>query len=55
MVNLGSEIGSDIPAFEDQLGRLSKVFDYLSDNALPARQIFADSGKKIVVKTSRGS
>lgn len=35
--------------------RLAQVFDYLHAHAVIARQIFADSGKKIVVKTAHGS
>jgi cell division septal protein FtsQ len=52
MVTLGRDTG---PILDEQLSRLSRVFQYLSENSVPARQIFADSGKKIVVKTARGS
>ena len=51
-VELGQEIGAD---FEAQLSRLTKVFAYLSEKSIAARQIFADSGKKVVVKIARGS
>lgn len=52
MVDLGHEFDGDFPA---QLGRLHQVFKYLADNGVPVRQIWADSGKKIVVKIARGS
>ena len=52
MVDFGQEVDADpIP----QLKRLSDVLHYLSENSIPARQIWADSGKKIVVKTAHGS
>lgn len=51
-VELGHEIDGGIGS---QLARLERVFNYLSENSIPARQIFADAGKKIVVKTSTGS
>jgi hypothetical protein len=52
MVDFGQEVDADpIP----QLKRLSDVLQYLSENSIPARQIWADSGKKIVVKTAHGS
>jgi cell division septal protein FtsQ len=52
MVDFGQEVDADpIP----QLKRLSEVLHYLSENSIPARQIWADSGKKIVVKTAHGS
>jgi len=38
-----------------QLKRLSYVFQYLAKNLVSARQIFADAGKKVVVKTAKGS
>ena len=42
--------------FDDgQIARLSHVFAYLRTNSIAARQIWADAGKKIVVKTARGS
>ncbi len=34
---------------------LAQVFDYLHGHSVIARQIFADTGKKIVVKTAHGS
>jgi POTRA domain, FtsQ-type len=52
MVDLGQEIDSD---FDSQLSRLSNVFRYLKGNSIGVRQIWADAGKKIVVKTVRGS
>lgn len=51
-VDFGNEIHQD---FDAQLGRLSHVFKYLADNGIGARQIWADTGKKIVVKIARGS
>jgi hypothetical protein len=52
MVDFGQEVDADpIP----QLKRLTEVLRYLSENSIPARQIWADSGKKIVVKTAHGS
>jgi cell division septal protein FtsQ len=53
-VDLGQNIDvSD--ATEPQLERLGRVLDYLQLKSIPARQIWADSGKKIVVRTARGS
>jgi cell division protein FtsQ len=50
------DLGQDSDATsEAQLQRLSQVFFYLSRNGIPARQIFADAGKKIVVRTAHGS
>jgi hypothetical protein len=46
--------GSDAE-LEPQLARLTEVFRYLHENSISARQIWADAGKKIVVKTARGS
>jgi cell division protein FtsQ len=52
LVELGQEIDSELPT---QLERLSRVFEYLNRNSIAARQIWADTGKKIVVKTAHGS
>jgi cell division protein FtsQ len=52
LVDLGQEFDTDMDL---HLSRLSQVFRYLSQRAIPARQIFADAGKKIVVKTAHGS
>jgi hypothetical protein len=52
MVDLGSELDE---LNDSQFARLSHVFTYLSTNSIAARQIWADAGKKIVVKTARGS
>lgn len=52
MVDLGSDLMTDLEA---RLTQLTNVFQYLGDEGVPARQIWADAGKKIVVKTSRGS
>lgn len=51
-VELGHEFNLDTGA---QLERLAKVFRYLGEHSLQTRQIWADSDKKIVVKTARGS
>lgn len=52
LVEFGPEMASDL---EIQMGRLSQVFGYLSSRKIAARQIWADSGKKIVVKIAHGS
>lgn len=52
MIDLGNEVDANL---EEKLVRLKKVFRYLSDSSIAARQIWADAGKKIVVKTVRGS
>ena len=52
MVDFGQDIDTHI---ESDFSRLLRVFQYLSVNSLPARQIWADSGKKVVVKTAHGS
>lgn len=50
------ELGQDLDgAIEAQFRRLSEVLKYLSTHSIPAKQIWADAGKKIVVKTARGS
>jgi cell division septal protein FtsQ len=50
------DIGQDLAASsEPQVARIARVLDYLSINGIAARQIWADSGKKIVVKTAHGS
>jgi hypothetical protein len=50
------ELGQEIDLEQDgRLGRLQSVFRYLSSNGISARQIWADAGKKIVVKIARGS
>jgi hypothetical protein len=40
---------------EAQLGRLREVLIYLTRNGIRARQVFADLGKKIVVRIARSS
>jgi hypothetical protein len=52
MVELGRSFSLDPQA---QLGRLKEVLFYLSRNNIRARQVFADLGKKIVVKIARSS
>lgn len=52
LVELGNQSqGSDGAPLE----RLAEVFRYLHESSVPVRQIWADAGKKIVVKTARGS
>ena len=41
--------------FPIQLSRLQSVLKYIRDHQVPVRQIWADAGKKIVVKVGRGS
>ncbi len=52
VVHLGQRIDDEGDA---QFERLKKVFDYLARHPVPARQIYAEASKKIVVKTARGS
>jgi hypothetical protein len=52
LVDLGQELDGNSEA---QFQRLFRVFRYLSSNRVAARQVWADSGKKIVVRTSHGS
>lgn len=52
MVDFGQEIDGGLTS---QLERLGTVFRYLEDKSIRANQIWADSGKKIVVRTARGS
>jgi len=51
-VELGRSFETDPEA---QLGRLREVLVYLSKNGIRARQVFADIGKKIVVRIARSS
>lgn len=53
MVDIGSDMAD--PALPLQMGRLAQVVKYLGEKNIVARQIWADSGKKIVVKTAHGS
>lgn len=52
MVELGQDIDGEL---EPQLGRLAEVFNHLSRSGASAREIWADAGKKIVVKIAHGS
>jgi hypothetical protein len=52
LVELGPSFETDPEA---QLGRLREVLSYLSKNGIRARQVFADLGKKIVVRIARSS
>jgi hypothetical protein len=50
------ELGPWQPAdFPIQLTRLQSVLKYIREHQVPVRQIWADAGKKIVVKVGRGS
>jgi hypothetical protein len=51
-VELGRSFSADPEA---QLGRLREVLLYLTKNGIRARQVFADLGKKIVVRIARSS
>jgi hypothetical protein len=52
MIDFGFDLTLNLDA---KLGQLAKVFNYLSERDIAARQVWADAGKKIVVKTLRGS
>ena len=52
MVDLGQDFDADQDAL---LARLRGVFTYLTDNAISAKEVWADLGKKIVVKIARSS
>ncbi|OFZ18787.1 MAG: hypothetical protein A2X94_06210 [Bdellovibrionales bacterium GWB1_55_8] len=52
MVDLGMESGL---VLKSNLEHLARVLRYLSHRGIAARQVWADAGKKIVVKTARGS
>jgi hypothetical protein len=53
LVDLG-HVGQDLDG-DAQFKRLTQVFRYLSANRVQARQIWADAGKKVVVRTAHGS
>jgi hypothetical protein len=53
VVDLGTDLGS--AQMGSQFHRLDSVIRYLSQHDVAANQIWADSGKKIVVRTVRGS
>ncbi|MCM2322731.1 MAG: FtsQ-type POTRA domain-containing protein [Oligoflexia bacterium] len=56
MVDLGQDFDAAAGArLDEQLQQLSRVVTYLGSNSIPVQQIWADSGKKIVVKTAHGS
>jgi hypothetical protein len=52
MIDLGHEVDANL---EGKLLRLVTVFEYLSGSSIAVRQIWADAGRKIVVKTAHGS
>lgn len=49
------EMGDQIAEWEAQIPRLAQVLGFLKARAIAARHIWADSDKKIVVKTAHGS
>lgn len=49
------EMGEHLSEWEEQIPRLSQVLGFLGSRSIAARQIWADSDKKIVVKTAHGS
>ncbi len=51
-IDLGADVGSDLDL---QLSRLQGVARYLARHNIAVRHIWADAGKKIVVKTAFGS
>lgn len=52
VIDFGHEIDGD---FDLRLNRLQRVFHYLGTQTIAAHQIWADKGKKIVVKIAHGS
>jgi len=55
-VDLGDGPGNDKnERYSVALADLARVFGYLHAHSIAARQIWADAGKKIVVKTAHGS
>jgi hypothetical protein len=52
MIDLGHDLDSGL---ETKMAQLSSVFRYLSESSIVVRQVWADGGKKVVVKTVRGS
>ena len=56
LVTLGHELGDEeVSSMPGQLERVSKVLRYLALKNLQARRIWADTGKKIVVRIARRS
>jgi hypothetical protein len=51
-VDIGHEIDASL---ESKLFHLANVISYLSERSIAVHQIWADVGKKIVVKTAAGS
>lgn len=52
MIDLGHDIDFDL---NDKLTQLASVFSYLNESSIAVRQVRADVGKKVVVKTAQGS
>ncbi len=52
MVDIGQKIDMDLDGI---FFRLLNVFRYLQKNSIPVRQMWADNGKMVVVKTLQGS
>lgn len=55
MLSLGKNIDFSTPEGKKQIQRLSSVFKYLSEKQIVVRQIFAEVGKKIIVKIAQRS
>lgn len=53
-VELG-EFGADLEGAEMQLRKLDQVLLYMAKNSIASTQVWADTEKKIVVKTAHGS
>lgn len=49
------ELGADPSAMEMQLRKLDQVLTYMNQHAIASTQVWADTEKKIVVKTAHGS
>jgi hypothetical protein len=53
MIHLGQEL--DEQTLSTKFFQLAQVVKYLSDRDIAAHQIWSDEGKKVVVKTVKGS
>lgn len=52
MIDMGHEIDDSV---SEKISRLSDVIEYLSEKSIAVRQVWADVGKKVVVKIVSGS
>lgn len=52
-VHLGTDFNTE--EFNHQLSRLKQVFAYLANRGLETQQVWADTGKKVIVKIAPGS